>query len=199
MNSWRQITHYDVIKVYHLWHYHVLCSNFNFVSGKVDYWTSVRDSLHRQHQLARHATSLKHSKICFQVIEFILSKRHCCWRQILYIYIYTCVYVCVYVKSDEILRLYPPPQPPPQWALISRRMSNWPYHVPTFFLLYHPDNKVRGANMGPIWGRQDPGGPHAGHMNLAIWPAMWQGLDIMFFVPLIKINTFARLKLPVTS
>ena len=23
----------------------------------------------------------------------------------------------------------------------------------------YPDNKVHGANMGPIWGRQDPGGP----------------------------------------
>ena len=23
--------------------------------------------------------------------------------------------------------------------------------------------------MGPIWGRQDPGGPHVGPMNLAIW------------------------------
>ena len=23
--------------------------------------------------------------------------------------------------------------------------------------------------MGPIWGRQDPGGPHVGNMNLAIW------------------------------
>ena len=32
-----------------------------------------------------------------------------------------------------------------------------------------PDNKVHGANMGPIWGRQDPGGPHVGPMNLAIW------------------------------
>ena len=27
-----------------------------------------------------------------------------------------------------------------------------------------PDNKVHGANMGPIWGRQDPGGPHVGPM-----------------------------------
>ena len=35
--------------------------------------------------------------------------------------------------------------------------------------LLHPDNKVHGANMGPIWGRQDPGGPHVGPMNLAIW------------------------------
>ena len=33
----------------------------------------------------------------------------------------------------------------------------------------HPDSKVRGANMGPIWGRQDPGGPHVGPMNFAIW------------------------------
>ena len=23
--------------------------------------------------------------------------------------------------------------------------------------------------MGPIWDRQDPGGPHVGPMNLAIW------------------------------
>ena len=32
-----------------------------------------------------------------------------------------------------------------------------------------PDSKVHGANMGPIWGRQDPGGLHVGPMNLAIW------------------------------
>ena len=25
------------------------------------------------------------------------------------------------------------------------------------------------ANMGPIWGRQDPGGPHVGPMNFVIW------------------------------
>ena len=31
-----------------------------------------------------------------------------------------------------------------------------------------PDNKVDGASMGPTWGRQVPGGPHVGHMNLAI-------------------------------
>ena len=32
-----------------------------------------------------------------------------------------------------------------------------------------PDSKVHGANMGPIWGRQDPGGPHVGPKNFAIW------------------------------
>ena len=33
----------------------------------------------------------------------------------------------------------------------------------------NPDSKVHGAYMGPIWGRQDPGGPHVGPMNIAIW------------------------------
>ena len=33
----------------------------------------------------------------------------------------------------------------------------------------HPDSKVHGANMGPIWGRQDLSGPHVGPMNFAIW------------------------------
>ena len=36
-------------------------------------------------------------------------------------------------------------------------------------LKYTPGNKVHGANMGPIWGRLDPGGPHVGPMNFAIW------------------------------
>ena len=31
------------------------------------------------------------------------------------------------------------------------------------------DSKVHGANMRPIWDRQDPGWPHVGPMNLAIW------------------------------
>ena len=34
---------------------------------------------------------------------------------------------------------------------------------------YVPDSDVHGANMGPIWGRQDPGGPHVGPMKFAIW------------------------------
>ena len=36
-------------------------------------------------------------------------------------------------------------------------------------LMSAPDSKVHGANMGPIWGRQDPAGTHVGHMNFAIW------------------------------
>ena len=33
----------------------------------------------------------------------------------------------------------------------------------------NPDSKAYGANMGLIWGRQDPGGPHVGPMNFTIW------------------------------
>ena len=50
--------------------------------------------------------------------------------------------------------------------------SKWHIHVPVCACHLHrknPDNKVHGANMGPICGRQDPGGPHVGHMNFAIW------------------------------
>ena len=48
------------------------------------------------------------------------------------------------------------------------------------------DSKVHGANMGPIWDRQDPGGPHVGPMNFAIWDvacfldfleAMWKATE----------------------
>ena len=36
------------------------------------------------------------------------------------------------------------------------------------FCLWYPDSKVHGANIRPIWGRQDPGGSHVGPMNVAI-------------------------------
>ena len=42
-----------------------------------------------------------------------------------------------------------------------------------------------GANMGPIWGRQDPGGPHVGPMNFVIWGCIaqrpWQALMLADF------------------
>ena len=38
-----------------------------------------------------------------------------------------------------------------------------------FGVLEAPDSKVLGANTGPIWGRQDSGGPHVGPINIAVW------------------------------
>ena len=49
-----------------------------------------------------------------------------------------------------------------------------------------PDSKVHGANMGPIWGREGPGGPHVDPMNLAIW-------DALFFI--VYISAFSKLSL----
>ena len=34
---------------------------------------------------------------------------------------------------------------------------------------HYPDRKVYGAYMGPTWGRQGPGWPNIGPMNLPIW------------------------------
>ena len=41
-----------------------------------------------------------------------------------------------------------------------------------------PNSKVYGANVGPTWGRQDPGGPQVGHMNYAIWVHMMDSCRI---------------------
>ena len=43
------------------------------------------------------------------------------------------------------------------------------YHKDQYVLKIYPDSKVHGTNKGPIWGRQDPGGPHVGPMNFTIW------------------------------
>ena len=37
-----------------------------------------------------------------------------------------------------------------------------------------PDSKVHGANMGPIWGRQDQVGPLVGPIYFAVWASMLQ-------------------------
>ena len=42
------------------------------------------------------------------------------------------------------------------------------YHEKVREMSAVPDNKVHGANMGSIWGRQDPGGPHVGPIYFAI-------------------------------
>ena len=55
---------------------------------------------------------------------------------------------------------------------IEVRMSIGTRELPGDVLWNNPDSKVNGANMGPIWGRQDLGGPHVGPMNLAIWDVL---------------------------
>ena len=54
-----------------------------------------------------------------------------------------------------------------------------------------PDSKVHGANMGPIWGRQDPEGPNVGPMNFAIWVYLWAAVSKDIWLPAVyKYNPF---------
>ena len=55
-----------------------------------------------------------------------------------------------------------------------------------------PDNKVHEAYMGPTWGRQDPGGPKVGPMNLALRDCCWGVLTtlIPYHVMLIGTKTY---------
>ena len=49
---------------------------------------------------------------------------------------------------------------------VSPILQGW--HTDTETINHKADSKVHGANMGPIWGQQDPGGPHVGPMNFAL-------------------------------
>ena len=44
------------------------------------------------------------------------------------------------------------------------------------------DSKVHGANIGPIWGRQDPGGSHVGPMKFVIWDIINHYLSIIKYL-----------------
>ena len=60
-------------------------------------------------------------------------------------------------------------QVPTAWNVKHVSCSNLKITVIGVSWLPYPDSKVHGAIMGPTWGWQDPGGPHVGPMNLAIW------------------------------
>ena len=47
--------------------------------------------------------------------------------------------------------------------------SKWGNYYKILHMSPFPNSNVHGANMGPIWGLQDPGGPHVGPINVAMW------------------------------
>ena len=57
----------------------------------------------------------------------------------------------------------------------STRVCHYPNQ---WWIIVSPDSKVHGANMGPIWGRQDPDGPLFGPMNLAICDIASEGISM---------------------
>ena len=61
---------------------------------------------------------------------------------------------CVYITEHQLKQL----------ERLRSEIPPTPHDYP-----YYPDSKVHAANMGPIWGRQVPGGSHVGPMNFAIW------------------------------
>ena len=73
------------------------------------------------------------------------------------------VIMCNYIEYKHFLK--------PTAIKVKAWASNYNPDKRTHVILIHPfpDCKVHGSNMGPIWGRQDPGGPHVGPMNFAIW------------------------------
>ena len=67
--------------------------------------------------------------------------------------------------------------------------------IATSLNIYHqkrigsvPESKVHGANMGPIWGRQDPDGPHVGPLNFAIWGTIYVALAITHPTTFVRIS-----------
>ena len=60
--------------------------------------------------------------------------------------------------------------------------------------LYGPALIARfmGPTWGPIWGRQDPGGPHVGPMNFAIW-VIKVAQNIFIYTHFITSNTYILL------
>ena len=56
-------------------------------------------------------------------------------------------------------------------CLFKCKLCNWSFPGGRFgiWMNVDPDSKVHRANMGPIWGRQVPGGSHVGPMNFAFW------------------------------
>ena len=63
-------------------------------------------------------------------------------------------------------------------------------HKALLIIDYSPDSKIHGANMRPIWVRQDPGGPHVGPMNFAIWEVLSMILFRFFSYLCLLINDY---------
>ena len=77
------------------------------------------------------------------------------------------IYTDIYMHG-QCLHKYQPFQ---QTKSVEQIIGSFNRKLMAMYIITYPDSKIYGANMGPIWGRQDPGGPHVGLMNFAIWVA----------------------------
>ena len=79
-----------------------------------------------------------------------------------------------HVLSGKGFILHQKPFTGPSWRSRPDTRANCTIHMTERFRKHGdisgiPDSKVLGDNMGPIWVRQDPSGPHVGPMNFPIW------------------------------
>ena len=91
----------------------------------------------------------------------VLIWQRCRWKMLHMFYCY-----CQVRKGDQAWDVIP-------WKRLCggnhRPLVNYPHKGKQCDAFYVPDGKVHGANMEPIWGRQDPDGSHVGPVNFAIW------------------------------
>ena len=91
------------------------------------------------------------------LVQIMAWHRKCCLQNVGHFYSGFNVLIWIHVEESQ------------GWLLYIQRIMQKRSQSST---QPNPDSKVHGANMGPIWGRQDLGGPHVGPMNFAIWEAM---------------------------
>ena len=94
-----------------------------------------------------------------KMLSYQYRKSHCGYRRS-YERLISTTRFPILVRWHLYIDPGPRPHDLPKYSVLSTRLNM----TPTI-----PDSKAHGANMEPIWGRQDPGGPHVGPMNFAIW------------------------------
>ena len=90
-----------------------------------------------------------------------------CWKEVSVTDMMT---LATFGLDSNLVRLPGPNEVTLDWAVVyieqSSNISKW-LHVPLFHYDSSPGSKAHGANMRPIWGRQDPDGPYVGPMNIS--------------------------------
>ena len=135
-------------------------------------WTKIIRSPHVKGQISFKLT--KHNLyltvlgnlwgvFCDLKVSSTSSIYNCCaWC---YIFILCTISLWNWAGLTDLLLFSPLVFPVGDW--LSSKFETW-----VSYLKGVADSKVHGAKMGPIWGRQDPGGRHIGPMNFAIWGTM---------------------------
>ena len=105
----------------------------------------------------------EHAFSCFHISVWVCLPLDICMHGPVHVYVFARMRMHMGMHANQIY-----PCVCTSTCVISRRHNIW--SLPrTFVSRTVPDGKGYGANMGPAWGRQHPGGPHVGPMNLAIW------------------------------